>query len=581
MKKILLLVEDEVITAVTEKIQLERYGYTVQTTNSGEEAVSIAMSSKDLDLILMDINLGDGLDGTEAAKLILKDQDIPIVFVSSHTERDIVEKTENITSYGYVVKNSGITVLDASIKMAFKLFDSKQSVQNSEIRYRRLFEAAQDGILILDAETGMIVDVNPFLIKLLGYSKEEFLDRAIWDIGVFKDIVASKESFLELQQKEYVRYEDLPLETVNRCSIEVEFISNVYLVGTQKVIQCNIRENAESKQVKNILQKLTFATQAEGVGIWDYDVTNNVLVWDEQMYNLYGIAADQFSGAYEAWHAGLHPDDAIRCDTEIQMTIIGEKDFDTEFRVVWPDGSIHFLRAKAQVQSRDVDGVAIRMIGTNWDITERVFAEQKIKSILAEKDLILKEVHHRIKNNMSTIGSILSLQAENLKDSLAIEILEEAGNRVKSMSVLYDKLYKSTNYSELSVKDYLTSLVDDVMSYSPYSQIVTVEKSIQDFILDVKKLQPVGIIVNELLTNIMKYAFKGRESGLIIISVVNTSGHVVVLVQDDGLGMPESVSFESSTGFGLFLIQSLTQQLDGTIRAERGHGTKVILEFKI
>jgi len=120
----------------------------------------------------------------------------------------------------------------------------------SETRYRRLFETAKDGILILDAETGMIVDVNPFLIELLGYSHDMFLGKSIWDIGFFKDIFSNEENFLELKQKEYIRYEDLPLETADGKKINVEFVSNVYLVNQQKVIQCNIRDITERKQVE-------------------------------------------------------------------------------------------------------------------------------------------------------------------------------------------------------------------------------------------------------------------------------------------------------------------------------------------
>jgi len=120
----------------------------------------------------------------------------------------------------------------------------------SESRYRRLFEASRDGILILDAETGMIVDVNPFLIEMLGYSKEQFIEKAIWEIGFFKDIIPNKDNFLELQQKEYIRYEDIPLETANGKKINVEFVSNVYLVNQKKVIQCNIRDITERRKLE-------------------------------------------------------------------------------------------------------------------------------------------------------------------------------------------------------------------------------------------------------------------------------------------------------------------------------------------
>jgi PAS domain S-box-containing protein len=136
--------------------------------------------------------------------------------------------------------------------------DQKQTAEalkSSETRYRRLFETAQDGILILDAETGQISDVNPFLVEMLGYSHEDFLGKKLWEIGAFKDIEASKTIFLKLQRKGYVRYEDLPLETKDGRPMDVEFVSNVYLVNHHKVIQCNIRDITERKRLGEALQK--------------------------------------------------------------------------------------------------------------------------------------------------------------------------------------------------------------------------------------------------------------------------------------------------------------------------------------
>ena len=130
-----------------------------------------------------------------------------------------------------------------------------QKIRTSELRYRRLFEAAQDGILILDAETGAITDVNPFLIKLLGYSREEFIQKKLWEVGAFKDVEASQEAFEALQKNEYIRYDDLPLRAKNGKLIDVEFVSNVYLVGGEKVIQCNIRDISERKQAQDALLK--------------------------------------------------------------------------------------------------------------------------------------------------------------------------------------------------------------------------------------------------------------------------------------------------------------------------------------
>jgi CheY-like chemotaxis protein len=159
--KRILLVDDEPMLGVTKKLQLQRFNYEVQTATSPTTALEKALNSNDIDLILMDIDLNANMDGTQVAEEILKHKDLPIIFFSSHSEKEIVEKTEKITSYGYVVKNSDITVVDASIKMAFKLFEALKSKAYIEDKYRKLFENLSDAFaihkIILD-EQGKPVD---------------------------------------------------------------------------------------------------------------------------------------------------------------------------------------------------------------------------------------------------------------------------------------------------------------------------------------------------------------------------------------------------------------------------------------
>jgi len=164
-KKVILLVEDEAIIALHNKKTLERHGYAVITAHSGEQAVATALGDQEIDLILMDINLGEGIDGTQAAERILKERDTPLVFLSSHTEPDVVKKTEGITSYGYIVKNSGETVLLAAIKMAFRLWESEQ-------RFRTAFEKVGVGMVMTSPE-GELLRVNEAFAAMLGYSVPE------------------------------------------------------------------------------------------------------------------------------------------------------------------------------------------------------------------------------------------------------------------------------------------------------------------------------------------------------------------------------------------------------------------------
>jgi len=146
-----------------------------------------------------------------------------------------------------------VNMSDTNIESQLRIANTVEALQESEKRYRRLFESAKDGILILDADTGKVVDVNPFLLQLLGYSYDAICGQHIWELGLFKDIAASKDAFKTLQDNEYIRYENLPLETLDGRPIAVEFVSNIYLVDNTKVIQCNIRDITERKRAEAAL----------------------------------------------------------------------------------------------------------------------------------------------------------------------------------------------------------------------------------------------------------------------------------------------------------------------------------------
>ena len=160
-----------------------------------------------------------------------------------------------------------LLVMDNQIAAAkLALEKMREALQNSELKYSRLFETSKDGILILDAESGQIVDVNPFLVELLGYSYEQLVNKNIWGIGFFKDIIANRDNFEELKAKKYIRYEDMPLKTADGSSIDVEFVSNVYKENRNYVIQCNVRDITERKKNEVALarhaKELTIANES-------------------------------------------------------------------------------------------------------------------------------------------------------------------------------------------------------------------------------------------------------------------------------------------------------------------------------
>jgi PAS domain S-box-containing protein len=196
-RKKILLVEDEAVIAMAEERSLRNIGYSVLTAFSGDEALGLFRKEEAIDLILMDIDLGGGMDGPTTARSMLRERHLPIVFLSSHTEPQVVERTEAITSYGYVVKNSGITVLDASIKMAFRLYEANRKLRDIERKQETMIANISDVIGILGAD-GVVKYVSPSIEKRFGWRPADFEGPNAWITVHPEDLPGLKAEFAEL-----------------------------------------------------------------------------------------------------------------------------------------------------------------------------------------------------------------------------------------------------------------------------------------------------------------------------------------------------------------------------------------------
>jgi len=233
------------------------YDFIMDCTATEKEFVSFLHSRK-YDIILSDFKL-PGFDGFTALRWSVEIcPDVPFICVSGIVGEEAAIELLKKGAVDYISKDR-LVRLPSVIKRALDeatekeaLRQAEKDLKNSELRYRRLFEAARDGILILDAETGLVIDVNMFLIEMLGYSREQFINKRIWDLGSVRDIIPNQTGFKELLEKTYIRYDDKPLETIDGRRIDVEFVSFVYQVGNSKVIQCNIRDITERKLAEKI-----------------------------------------------------------------------------------------------------------------------------------------------------------------------------------------------------------------------------------------------------------------------------------------------------------------------------------------
>ncbi|URA09121.1 PAS domain S-box protein [Thermospira aquatica] len=238
------------------------------------------------------------------------------------------------------------------------------------------------------------------------------------------------------------------------------------------------------------------------------------------------------------------------------------------------DGSVFWARYSVRLYPEKgwIEGVF-------EDITEQKKAEEALRQQIEEKNIILREVHHRIKNNITSIMTLLRIQTDETTNEEAKAILQDAISRVESMRIMYDKLLQIPDASSLSVKAYLEDLLEAIMSIFPQRDRIVLRTDIPETFLQVKKLFPLGIIVNELVTNTAKYAFIGDGRGELSISIGVEDGTMTLIVEDNGVGMPPDK--KEKGGFGLQLIQMLTNQLEGILKISSQKGTKVTVTFPL
>jgi PAS domain S-box-containing protein len=259
----------------------------------------------------------------------------------------------------------------------------------SEARYRRLFEAAKDGILILNSDTGIIEDVNPFLMIMLGYSHAEFLGKHLWEIGLFKDIIENKSAFQDLKKKGYSRYDNLPLQTKDHRIAWVEFVSNIYDVNGTMVVQCNIRDIADRKkaaeEIKKSNERFEMVVSATNDVIWDWDIGTNKFWWNENYYSHFGYDKKNTVLDVSSWQDGMHPDDKKRVLSGIHASLENHQSFWTdEYRFLKADRTVVFVLDCGYILYTE-KGEPSRMVGAMLDITERKKAEEQLKTSLDEK----------------------------------------------------------------------------------------------------------------------------------------------------------------------------------------------------
>jgi PAS domain S-box-containing protein len=338
------------------------------------------------------------------------------------------------------------------------------------------------------------------------------------------------------------------------------------------------RKRAE-ELVRDSEARLREAQQIAQVGSWELDLVENRLLWSDEVFRIFEIDKEAFGAAYEAFLKLVHPEDRENVDTAYRRSLEVREPYEITHRLVMQDGRVKHVRERGR-SDYGVDGQPVRSVGTVQDITALQDAEGRIRAQLREKEVLLREIHHRVKNNLQIVSSLLHLQSAASKDPGVVKLFEDSRRRVNTMASVHDILYQSPDLDRVAIPSYIEKLVSALRAthaqLGPDIQVVT---QVSVPYLDLQCAVPCGLIVSELTTNAFKYAFERREKGTILILLRETApGQLRLTVQDDGCGMPKDTS-GATEGFGLHLVRLLAGQIGGSLEISSGPGTELSVTF--
>jgi PAS domain S-box-containing protein len=298
---------------------------------------------------------------------------------------------------------------------------------------------------------------------------------------------------------------------------------------------------------------------------------------------IYGYSDDEIMSLGGPAHL-IHSDDYTIIMANYPKLLSNEKVVNI-YRVYDKTGNIKWLRNYLKPEWSDSESRVTGFYSAIQDITSQKEAEQIINESLREKETLIKEIHHRVKNNMQVIVSLLSLQGRKAASAELTRYLEESRNRVRAMALIHEKLYQSTDLSKIDFSGYLRTIAQELQrSYSDFSSGVDIQYKLESVFLPIDRAIPCGLIVNELLSNAFKHAFKGsidREKTIMISLSADTSGNVVIIIADNGHGIPEDVDIDTTPSLGLSLVPMLAKQIKGDISLDRRSGTTFTISFPL
>lgn len=315
------------------------------------------------------------------------------------------------------------------------------------------------------------------------------------------------------------------------------------------------------------------------IGLWEYDIKNNELMWSDETFRIWGYEPNEIVPSDAIFMERIHPEDRDKVRKKFKQSLEKNSEYHIIYRLLFPDGKIKFVEAHAVHFHKD--GKPVLTIGTNQNITTHEVEKQEIEEALESNQVILDEIHHRVKNNLAVVAGLLQLQWLQEDDPVVTEKLQDSATRIKTIAGIHQHLYQSDSFANVALGENLEKLAKDLIKTMQQDIKVELKTNFDEVYLDFERILPCSLIVNELVTNALKHAFQGQKGGAITIDLVKEKNKVVLRVADNGKGLPDDFD-EMQDSLGVRLIKTLNNQLQGdyTFRSDES-GTTFTIAFSI
>ena len=475
---------------------------------------------------------------------------------------------------------------------------AEKALIESQQRLSDFIDFLPDATLAIDAD-GRIIAWNQAIEEMTGFKADEILGKGNYEYsipfyGTRRPILIDLVLKCDKKIENYYRYvkrdkrallAETDVELNNKNSIL--WVKAVPLYDSEGNVNGaveSIRDITQPKMAKSALKRSEQRFRAVAESAVDAIVTTNsrgnIIFFNNSLTKIFGYTKEELSGKpltllMPKRFKKIYLDELQKFKKSGQHRLMGKTVTTTGLKKDKNEFPFEMSLSAWESDGKTYFTSIIR------DLTERQKADEQLKKSLQEKEVLIREVHHRVKNNMQIISSLLNLQTRYVDDEETVYLLKESQNRVKSMAMIHEKLYQSSDLNHINIFDYINSLVKDLFySYAIPKDLIKPVIEVEEINLNIETAVPCGLIISELISNSLKYAFPKGRMGEIHVSLKLMGEKFCLTISDDGIGLPEDFDFDKTDSLGLKLVSSLTEQLDGELELDRNNGTKFNITFQ-